>query len=52
MRKKLVYRTPMTEMIDQVSMSSPLCQSVVDVDIVVLGGDLGNGLNDLEFVEW
>lgn len=48
MRKKLVYQTPSTEIIDQV-LSSPLCQSGIDV---LISGGAGNGLNDLEYVEW
>lgn len=49
MRKKLVYQTPSTEIIDQV-LSSPLCQS--GVDVLAIGGGSGNGLNDLEKVDW
>ena len=52
MKKKHEYQTPLMETIDQVSMSSPLCTSILDVDITTLGGDLGNGLNDFEYVEW
>ena len=50
MRKKLVYQAPLTEMIDQISLSSPLCQS--GIDVLTSGGDAGNGLNDFEYVEW
>lgn len=49
MRKKYVYQSPTTEIIDQV-LSSPLCQS--GVDLTTIGGDSGNGLNDFEYVEW
>lgn len=47
--RKNVYQTPSAEIIDQV-LCSPLCQS--GVDVLTLGGDTGNGLNDFEYVEW
>lgn len=52
MEKKRVYQTPFTEVIEQVSLSAPICTSILDVEVITLGGDEGNGLNDYEYIAW
>lgn len=50
MKKKLVFQSPTSEIIDLVLMDSPLCTS--NYDLFTSGGDSGNGLNDYEYEEW